>query len=181
MAEKKGNEPFRIKGINEDPIGSELIRGIPRLELPDIVASFPRKERKLLQMPNLEDVPWDRLDFLGWTHTSGHLGYVVYEFNGNLCGVVLRATRAVNAGVPKSCSWCNTLRSGNEITLYVTGNVNNRDLSIGDYICRDLQCNLYVRRILLPNIPQVYETVDLSRRVQNLKSKIDTFFTRKYT
>lgn len=42
----------------------------------EILLSFPKKERNKVKLPDLDSIKWEHLDFLGWTHPSGHLGYV---------------------------------------------------------------------------------------------------------
>jgi len=42
-------------------------------ELAELFADVPARERHLI---DVEYVDWGVLDFLGWTHPSGHLGYV---------------------------------------------------------------------------------------------------------
>jgi hypothetical protein len=44
-----------------------------------------------LHLPDLKSINWEALDYLGWVHPSGHIGYVllVSPRDGNLRGIIL--------------------------------------------------------------------------------------------
>jgi hypothetical protein len=91
-----------------------------------IIASFQKKEQSLVKLPDLTGIAWDKMDFLGWLHHSGHLGYVVYELDGAAVGLVLEKTKALSRR-PKSCAICLTMHGGRFVNLFTAKNAKNKD------------------------------------------------------
>ena len=119
-----------------------------------IRASFvnsTRREVTQAVLPDLADVPWDRLDYLGWQDRKAPLSaYVVLELDGAPTGVLLRASPAPASGRRRKamCTWCRDLASV-EASLYVArrGGASGRaGNTIGTLICDDFSCSRNVRR-----------------------------------
>ncbi|MFQ1002997.1 FBP domain-containing protein [Modestobacter sp. SSW1-42] len=119
-----------------------------------IRASFlnaSRREASQAVLPDLDTVPWDRLDHLGWRDRRSPLSaYVVVELDGVPAGVLLRASPAPASGRRRSamCSWCRDLASVGA-TLYVArrgGSAGRAGNTIGTLICEDFSCSRNVRR-----------------------------------
>ena len=57
---------------------------------PELKACF--KDEDDIWFPDLSVIEWADLDFLGWVHPSGHLGYIATRSpnDGRLRGIVLR-------------------------------------------------------------------------------------------
>ena len=73
----------------------------------DITQLFPDCSATELALPDLTHVDWAVLDYLGWLHPSGHLGYVVVASEQGLQGMQLR--RSLNHSArprTRMCSWC---------------------------------------------------------------------------
>jgi hypothetical protein len=110
-----------------------------------------RREASQAALPDLDAVPWDRLDHLGWRDRKAPLSaYVVLELDGEPTGVLLRASPAPASGRRRSamCSWCRDLSSV-AATLYVArraGSAGRDGNSIGTLICEDFSCSRNVRR-----------------------------------
>lgn len=155
-------------------------RGMNPLTRDDIRELFTKRQRKELRLPDVDAIDWDNLDFLGWKHPSGHLSYVVYEFEGDFKGIVFEATRQSNKARVMSCSWCITQQPGDAISLYSIQLPDNEKVTIGDYICSDLQCSLYVRNLKQPNIPRLQENLSIEGRIARLQKNVDGFFNRLY-
>jgi len=147
-----------------------------KLTKEEILLTFTPRVRKKIILPSLEEIVWDQLDFLGWVHPSGHLGYVVY--NSPSLGIkslfLHRAIPKWGRGV-RMCSWCNTMRPFREVALFSTTRLYNIERSIGDYICADFGCSLYVRGKPL-NIAQMGETISVKEKIQRLHRNIEKFF-----
>lgn len=119
-----------------------------------IRASFVNASRREVTdatLPDLSDLPWDRLDYLGWQDRKAPLSaYVVLELDGAPTGVLLRASAAPPSGVrrPALCAWCQDMFSTQAI-LYVArrGGARGRDgNSLGTLVCEDFSCAANVRR-----------------------------------
>ena len=119
-----------------------------------IRASFlnaSRREVSQAVLPDLDAVPWDRLDYVGWTDRRSPLSaYVVLELDGDPAGVLLRASPAPASGRRRSamCGWCRDLASVGA-TLYVArrgGGSGRAGNTMGTLICEDFSCSRNVRR-----------------------------------
>lgn len=70
----------------------------------EILSAFSKRERKEIKLPDLELIDWENLDFLGWLHPSGHLGFVVYESPTRVQGIVLERNTQPSSGGIRMCS-----------------------------------------------------------------------------
>jgi len=114
--------------------------------------------RRLNVPPDLAAQPWGDLDFLGWRDPqSPGRAYLVAEvrrlpglpeLGAELVAVALRCPGPSPLQKKTSmCSLCLTSHTGG-VTLMVaprTGKAGQQGNSVGDYICGDLACSLYVR------------------------------------
>ncbi|WP_204066309.1 FBP domain-containing protein [Planobispora siamensis] len=97
------------------------------------------------------ELPWEDLDFLGWRDPGAPgRAYLVAERGDRAVGVALRAVsgggRAFTAR--SMCSLCLTVRTGGGVALMTaprTGEAGRQGNSVGEYLCADLACSLYVR------------------------------------
>jgi hypothetical protein len=121
----------------------------------DIRRSFvncSKGEATRLNLPrDFADLPWDDLDFLGWRDPGApDRAYLVAERDGHVIGVALRATPRAHRGFTQRsmCSLCLTVRTGGGVSLMTarrTGEAGRQGNSVGQYLCADLACSLYVR------------------------------------
>jgi hypothetical protein len=122
----------------------------------DIRRSFvncSKGEAKRLAVPkDLEEQPWDDLDFLGWRDPGApDRGYLVAERDdGGLVGISLRAAPGISRGFTSRsmCSLCLTTRTSRGVALMTarrTGEAGRRGNTVGQYLCTDLACSLYTR------------------------------------
>lgn len=120
---------------------------------PEIRAAFvncSKGEARRLNLPReLDQQPWDDLDFLGWRDPqSPERAYLVAETGALPVAVTLRCTPA-GRGQRRSnlCSVCLTSHVGG-VTLMVApraGKAGQQGNSVGAYFCGDLACSLYTR------------------------------------
>jgi hypothetical protein len=142
----------------------------------EILSSFSKESRKKIFLPNLDSIDWENLDYLGWIHPSEHLGYIVYELFGKLQGLILeRNPKPPPTGKIKMCSWCYTLNFSSNIRLF-TYQIPNKKISIGNYICANLDCSLYIRGIKKTYVTQMPETLTLSEKIERLHRNLKNFF-----
>jgi hypothetical protein len=109
-------------------------------------------EATRLHLPrDFAELPWDDLDFLGWRDPGApERAYLVADRGDRLVGVALRATpRTMRGFTTRSmCSLCLTTRTGGDVALMTarrTGEAGRQGNSVGQYLCTDLACSLYVR------------------------------------
>lgn len=145
-----------------------------------ILEAFTRRQRKYVQFPNLDNVDWVSLDYLGWAHISGHMAYVVYARDGHACGLVLRRTKLTGAQKPKMCSWCLTIHRGCGVNLFTAQVGDNRDKLYGDYMCNDLKCSAYVRGTEKLEACQMRETISLDKKIERLRANVERFYRAIY-
>lgn len=133
-------------------------------------------------IPNLEYVDWGVLDYFGWIHPSGHQGYIITPLadDNELRGVLLR--RAVtNTSKPRMemCGWCNHVHKRNGTAMFsvvVKGSDERR--TIGNRMCRNLDCSLRIRNLASDPPTYMMETIDLQAKVHRLQNSIYRFLYR---
>ncbi|MFI7640478.1 FBP domain-containing protein [Nonomuraea sp. NPDC049400] len=121
----------------------------------DIRTSFvncSKGETKRLNLPrDFTDSSWEDLDFLGWRDPGApERAYLVAEHGGGLVGIALRVTSGASRGFTSRsmCSLCLTTHTSGGVALMTarrTGEAGRQGNSVGQYLCTDLDCSLYVR------------------------------------
>jgi FBP C-terminal treble-clef zinc-finger len=136
----------------------------------------------------LTAIPWDSLDFLGWRDPKAPArGYIVTPYDGGLAGITLRAAGKSAKSLVKSsmCSMCMTVHPSSGVTLFtapLAGPSGRAGNSVGNYMCANLQCSLYLRGTLKSEALVVpTESLDLAGRVERLRGKLDPFIARILT
>jgi hypothetical protein len=101
-------------------------------------------------LPDLSDLPWERLDLLGWRdRRSPQSSAVVLDVDGELTGILLRAADAPPGRRRALCEWCRDITSTDDVTLYVArraGAAGRAGNTLGTLICTDFRCSANVRR-----------------------------------
>lgn len=154
----------------------------------DIRASFvncSKGEAKRLGLPrDLEECPWDDLDFLGWRDPGApERAYLVAEHNGGLLGLALRAASGAARGFTarSMCSVCLTTHTGGGVALMTarrTGEAGRQGNTIGQYLCVDLACSLYVRGKQKTSAGRgLDETLTLPEKITRTRRNLTAFIT----
>jgi hypothetical protein len=152
----------------------------------DIRRSFvnsSKGEAKRLAVPkDLEEQPWDDLDFLGWRDPGApDRGYVVLERDdGDLVGVALRAVSGGSRAFTSRsmCSLCLTTRTGGGVALMSarrTGQAGRLGNTVGQYMCTDLACSLYVRGKKQTAAGELDETLTVEQKIARIRGNLTTF------
>lgn len=155
----------------------------------EIRASFvncSKGEAQRLGLPgDLADQPWAELDFLGWRDPGApERAYLVAPRDGRLVGVSLRASGggARGFGARSMCSICLTTRTGGGVALMTarrTGEAGRQGNSIGQYLCTDLQCSLFVRGIKASAVGHdLEESLDSAGRIERATTNLASFLNR---
>ena len=140
----------------------------------DIRGVFPQSSGSELALPDLAPIDWGVLDYLGWVHPSGAIAYVVMPVAEQLRGLRLR--RALNASAKprtRMCSWCHHVyrsRGTALFSVYVEGSDGRR--SIGNQVCRNLDCSLRIRNLVSDPPTYLPETLHIESKVSRLESSV---------
>ncbi|GAA0464894.1 hypothetical protein Aca07nite_79350 [Actinoplanes capillaceus] len=138
--------------------------------------------------PGLSDgsIPWNDLDFLGWTDPGAPMrALLVAPGEGGPTGIVLRRPEAMRASATRSsmCRVCLTDHAASGVSLFVAplaGAAGRNGNSVGEYLCSDLACSLYLRGKRQPRMRLVRreETLTLTERIDRAMANLAAFTTR---
>lgn len=125
-------------------------------------------------------VPWDDLDFLGWTDPGApQRALLVVPGGSGATGLVLRRPEAVKANALRSsmCRVCLTEHASSGVALFVAplaGAAGRRGNTVGEYLCADLACSLYLRGKRQPKMRLVRreETLSLPERIDRAMANL---------
>ena len=137
-----------------------------------------RKELTELTLPDLTEINWEKLDYLGWRDRRlAKRAYIVVPANVGLIGVVLKQAEA-NPRSRAQCSWCQDIHLPNDVVLFSAkrsgdgGRVGN---SVGILICSNFECSVNVRKAA----PMAYIGFDVEaariERITVLRERAATF------
>ncbi|MET7757951.1 FBP domain-containing protein [Streptomyces sp. NPDC005389] len=152
---------------------------------PEIRASFvncSKGEASRLTTPrDLPELPWPDLDFLGWRDPAApQRSYIVAEHEGRHVGLSFRLP-SPRAGVrhQSMCSICLTTHTASGVTLMTARRARQSghgDDTVGEYICSDLACSLYVRgkKRAQPG-GRMKESLTVDEKVERLRTKFAGF------
>jgi hypothetical protein len=153
----------------------------------EIRASFvncSKGEASRIRMPAA--VPWPDLDFLGWTDPGAPLrALLVVPGADGPTGLVLRRPDERKASVLRSsmCRVCLTEHAASGVGLFVAplaGAAGRRGNTVGEYLCSDLACSLYLRGKRQPKMRLVRreETLTLEEKIERAMTKLTAFTNR---
>jgi hypothetical protein len=139
------------------------MRPLTERDIRDSFINCSKGEAKRLPVPrDLDDRPWQDLDFLGWRDPGApDRSYLVAERPDGPVGVTLRFPAAQRGFLQRSlCSLCLTGHPRGGVSLMTArkaGAAGREGNSVGLYMCTDLACSLYVRGRKLPQAGQRFE------------------------
>ena len=118
----------------------------------EILSAFRAEHVFDVPLPSLNELNWEALDYLGWVDPSGHPGYVVVisPEDGRIKGTVLKRGSFGNRRPGfEMCSLCHHVHQPNGTAMYtITRKDNERRHSIGNIVCKDLDCSLRLRNLV---------------------------------
>ncbi|CAM5589814.1 FBP domain-containing protein [Streptomyces aurantiogriseus] len=154
----------------------------------DIRSSFincSKGEAKRLTVPrDLDQLPWDDLDFLGWRDPGApDRSYLVTDREGRLTGVTLRFPSSQRGFLHRSmCSLCLTTHPGGGVSLMTArkaGAAGREGNSVGLYMCTDLACSLYVRGKKTPEAGGRFEeSLTLEEQIARTTGNLSAFLDK---
>jgi hypothetical protein len=162
------------------------VRPVEPLTEQQIRASFvncSKGEAGRIKMPDLAAVPWPDLDFLGWTDPGAPQRALIVLPGPT--GVVLRRPDSRRTSMTRSsmCRVCHTGHTADGVTLFVAplaGAAGRQGNTVGEYICTDLACSLYLRGKRQPRgrLVRQEETLTLDERVDRAMTTLNGFVKR---
>ncbi|MGC0327939.1 hypothetical protein RKD23_000929 [Streptomyces sp. SAI-170] len=163
------------------------MKSLTEREIRDSFVNCSKGEAKRLAVPrDLELLPWDDLDFLGWRDPGApDRSYLVSEREGRLVGVSMRFPSSHRGFLHRSmCSLCLTVHPGNGVSLMTArkaGTAGREGNSVGLYMCTDLACSLYVRGKKVPDSgPRIKETLGVEEQVSRTMGNLSAFLDKLY-
>ncbi|WP_430331526.1 FBP domain-containing protein [Rhodococcus sp. ACT016] len=154
----------------------------------DIRASFvncSKGDAKRLPAPrDLDDRPWDDLDFLGWTDQSfPGRGYLVVPREDGLVGIAMRF-EPNGSGKSQMCVICMTTHTRGNVALMAANKVGESGRAgntVGIYMCIDLACSLYARGKKRPALGSRYrEDLSEDEKIERVQENLNAFVERLY-
>lgn len=134
------------------------------------------------------DTPWADLDFFGWIDPSApQRAAVAVPGPGGVRTLMLRrADRAGGSGGASRssmCQVCLTSHAAGGVSLFTAaraGAAGRNGNSIGEYLCSDLACSLYLRGKRQPRMRLVKyeETLSLDEKIERAMTKLGGFVQR---
>lgn len=120
----------------------------------DIRASFVNASRReasdLSLPPDFADLPWDRLEYLGWSDPKfPRRAYVVFEVDDRAVGIMLtQAEQRTRARA--QCSWCDDVTLTNDVQMFVArkaGPAGRKGDTVGTLVCANFGCSAVVHKL----------------------------------
>ena len=151
-------------------------------EIRAALVNCSRREAKQASLPSdLDTLPWEQLDYLGWVDRSNpQRAYAVVPVDDEPVAFALRASeRTRKASVV--CAWCEDVFATADVRLWVArraGAAGREGNSLGTLVHADFSCSQHVRR--LPNaLEGGLEPASLvERRIDELRSRSMAFARR---
>ncbi len=147
------------------------------LQRDQVIAAFPAEDREHVSLPAFDRLRWADLDFLGWCDRTGDKAFLVTEEDGVASGLLLDrlVVRSSNAR-SFMCSICRTMHGQRGVASFTYHSRQGAGYhTLTDTFCGNLQCSLYVRGLLSPDVMQFHETISVDRKVERLLTGIDRF------
>jgi hypothetical protein len=163
------------------------MRSLTEQEIRNSFVNCSKGEAKRLATPReLDELPWDHLDFLGWRDPGApDRSYLVTERDGTLVGVTLRFQSSRRGFLHRSmCSLCLTTHPGGGVSLMTArkaGPAGREGNSVGLYICTDLACSLYVRGRKAPGGgSRLEESLTVAQQIARTTDNLSAFLDKLY-
>lgn len=115
----------------------QYITPFPKMTEHQIKSFFPKVKK--LQLPDLHEIPWHTLTYLGWTVLSSKRKYLITKHHGEWVGLQGDFTPSQKPGI---CSICHESENVGMFTLTHHNRTTDEVITRGNYICQNSeQCN----------------------------------------
>ncbi|MGW1163420.1 FBP domain-containing protein [Streptomyces sp. NPDC002513] len=161
------------------------MRSLTEQDIRNSFINCSKGEAKRLTIPrDLDERPWDDLDFLGWRDPGApDRSYLVTERAGGLAAIALRFPSSQRGFLHRSmCSLCLTTHPGNGVSLMTArkaGTAGREGNSVGIYMCTDLACPLYIRGKKVPEAGGRFEeTLTTEQQLTRMRDNLSAFLDK---
>ena len=118
-------------------------------QLRDAFVNASKGEAKRAMLPDLDQIDFTRLDYLGWQDAKKPRNhYIALELDGQVAALLLRGPE--NPPAKKLlCAWCEDIVDGVHAASFVAPLAcasGRRGNTVGTAICADFRCSRNVRR-----------------------------------
>src|SRR5665213_126975 len=134
------------------------------------------RERNNLTLPvGLDELAWDKLDYLGWRDRKiPSRGYVIAMLDDAPVGILPRQAERKPRSRPQ-CSWCEDVHLPNDVVLYSVkraGPAGRNGNTIGTLVCAGFECSANVRK--RPPVAYIGFDVEAARlqRIESLREHV---------
>ena len=149
------------------------------LDKEQIAEAFDKDE--VLNVPDLRNVQWPFLDYFGWVHSSGHLGFIVLQSpnGGQNRGIRMhRAKRTAKKPSMDMCSWCHHVHRKSGTAMFTVSVKGWRGRhSLENIVCKDLDCSLSMRNLVQPD-SFMRETLYHPAKIWRMKTRMHKWLGR---
>ncbi|MCM1990032.1 FusB/FusC family EF-G-binding protein [Oceanirhabdus seepicola] len=116
------------------------VYGMPNVSQSQIRKLF--KKEKKLKLPDIDNIEFSSLVYLGWRDIGKDKLYIVYYLNDKLVGMICRITKVASKGY-NICALCNSFGKSDEVAFVsVVCKRSANYKSRGFYLCMDSEkCN----------------------------------------
>lgn len=146
-----------------------------------IRASFvnaSKSERSRAVVPDLAEVSWDRLDYLGWRDKKQpQVGYLVAIVDDGPVGLLLKQAEA-HPRTRAQCTWCADVTLPNDVVLFATkraGDAGRRGDTVATLLCSNFECSKNVRKLPPLAYPGFDREAARMRRIEALQASASSF------
>ncbi|MEU6372454.1 FBP domain-containing protein [Streptomyces sp. NPDC046909] len=164
------------------------MRSLTEHDIRDSFVNCSKGEAKRVSLPrDLDERPWEDLDFLGWRDPGApDRSYLVTERGGRLVGLTLRLTSGYRGFLHRSmCSLCLTTHPGGGVSLMTArkaGAAGREGNSVGLYMCTDLACSLYVRGKKVPQSTlRIEESLTVEEQIARTTGNLSAFIDKLHS
>jgi hypothetical protein len=136
------------------------------------------RERSAITAPDLDELAWDQLDYLGWRDRKiDNVGYVVAWVDGEPVGLMLRTGNGRTRTRPQ-CAWCEDVQLPNDVVFFSAkraGQAGRNGNTVGTLVCAGFECSANVRK--RPPLAYIGFDVEAARtaRIEALRDNVTRF------
>lgn len=163
------------------------MEAISEAEIRRAFINCSKGEASRIKLPtDFEATAWRDLDFYGWIDPQAPMrAAIALPGPDGLRSIILRrAERSAGSATRSSmCQVCLTSHSAGGVSLFTApraGASGRRGNSIGEYLCTDLACSLYLRGKRQPRarLVKFEETLSLEEKIERATEKLVSFTDR---
>ncbi|RWZ60175.1 elongation factor G-binding protein [Halobacillus fulvus] len=121
----------------------QYVFGFPELTESEVKALFPKVKK--MRVPNLKNMDWTNLSYLGWNEPGAQKKYLVVKDSDQLIGLF---GEFIPSRRPGMCTICREYEDVGTFTTTKKSQEGNEVISRGNYICQNSEtCNQNIKSL----------------------------------